>query len=98
MTDLNVAIADGIALLTLNRPERRNAYTAEMGVLLNRAYRQCDDDDAVRVIVLTGAGDAFCAGADFGGTTSPFDAPSAEVTAAPTDPAAYELRTPVVAA
>ena len=49
MTDLTVAIADGIALLTLNRPERRNAYTAEMGALLNRAYRQCDDDDAVRV-------------------------------------------------
>ena len=58
-------VDDGVALLTLNRPERRNAYTAEMGTLLNRAYRQCDDDDAVRAIVLTGAGDAFCAGADF---------------------------------
>jgi enoyl-CoA hydratase/carnithine racemase len=100
MTDLTVAIADGVALLTLNRPERRNAYTAEMGTLLNRAYRQCDDDDAVRVIVLTGAGDAFCAGADFAGATSPFDAPSADsaFTAAPTDPAAFELRTPVIAA
>ncbi len=100
MTDLTVAIADGVALLTLNRPERRNAYTAEMGTLLNRAYRQCDDDDAVRVIVLTGAGDAFCSGADFAGTTSPFDAPSADsaFTAAPTDPAAFELRTPVIVA
>ena len=100
MTDLTVAIADGVALLTLNRPERRNAYTAEMGALLNRAYRQCDDDDAVRAIVLTGAGDAFCAGADFSGGTSPFDAPAGDVefTAAPTDPAAFELRTPVIAA
>jgi enoyl-CoA hydratase/carnithine racemase len=100
MTDLTVAIADGVALLTLNRPERRNAYTAQMGALLNRAYRQCDDDDAVRVIVLTGAGDAFCAGADFTGATSPFDAPAedSEFTAAPTDPAAFELRTPVIAA
>jgi enoyl-CoA hydratase/carnithine racemase len=98
MTDLTVAIADGVALLTLNRPERRNAYTAEMGALLNRAYRECDDDDAVRAIVLTGAGDAFCAGADFASTTSPFDAPTAEFTAAPTDPAAFELRTPVIAA
>src|SRR5271166_5138780 len=98
MTDLTVAIADGVALLTLNRPERRNAYTAEMGALLNRAYRQCDDDDAVRAIVLTGAGDGFCAGADFASTTSPFDAPTAEFTAAPTDPAAFELRTPVIAA
>jgi enoyl-CoA hydratase/carnithine racemase len=46
LTDLTVAIADGVALLTFNRPEQRNAYTAEMGALLNRAYRQCDDDDA----------------------------------------------------
>jgi enoyl-CoA hydratase/carnithine racemase len=100
MTDLTVAIADGVALLTFNRPERRNAYTAEMGALLNRAYRRCDDDDAVRAIVLTGAGDAFCAGAEFTGATSPFDAPSADsaFTAAPTDPAAFELRTPVIAA
>jgi enoyl-CoA hydratase/carnithine racemase len=99
MTDLTVAVADGVALLTLNRPERRNAYTAEMGALLNQAYRRCDDDDEVRVIVLTGAGDAFCAGADFAGGASPFDAPrSGEFTASPTDPAAFELRTPVIAA
>ena len=99
MTDLTVAIAEGVALLTLNRPERRNAYTAEMGTLLNRAYRQYDDDDAVRAIVLTGAGDAFCAGADFAGATSPFNAPSEDgFTAAPTNPAAFELRTPVIAA
>jgi enoyl-CoA hydratase/carnithine racemase len=96
--DLTVVVADGVALLTLNRAERRNAYTAEMGTLLNRAYRQCDDDDAVRAIVLTGAGDAFCAGADFSSATSPFDAPPAEFTASPTDPAAFELRTPVIAA
>jgi enoyl-CoA hydratase/carnithine racemase len=98
--DLTITIADGVALLTLNRPERRNAYTAEMGDLLNRAYRQCDDDDAVRAIVLTGAGDAFCAGADFASGANPFDAPPGEstFTASPTDPAAFELRTPVVAA
>lgn len=97
--DLTVAIADGVALLTLNRPERRNAYTAQMGALLNQAYRDCDDDDAVRAIVLTGAGAAFCAGADFATPTSPFDAPSDDAfTASPTDPAAFELRTPVIAA
>ena len=65
MTDLTVNVADGVALLTLNRPERRNAYTAQMGELLNLAYRDCDNDDGVRAIVLTGAGDAFCVGADF---------------------------------
>lgn len=59
MADLTVAVAEGDALRTFNRPERRNAYTAEIGAMLNDAYRQCDDD-AVRAIVLTGAGDAFC--------------------------------------
>ena len=100
MSDLSVEIADGVALLTLNRPERRNAYTAQMGELLNRAYLDCDDDDSVRAIVLTGAGEAFCAGADLSTATSPFDAPSDDgaFTASPTDPAAFELRTPVIAA
>ncbi|GJO47309.1 putative enoyl-CoA hydratase/isomerase [Mycobacterium marinum] len=100
MTDLTVSITDGIAILTLNRPQRRNAYTAEMGLSLSSAYRQCDDDDAVRAIVVTGAGDAFCAGADFSGDTNPFDAPDGGggFTAAPIDPAAFELRTPVIAA
>lgn len=100
MTDLTVNVADGVALLTLNRPERRNAYTAQMGELLNLAYRDCDNDDGVRAIVLTGAGDAFCVGADFGTATNPFDTPTegSAFTAAPTDPAAFELRTPVIAA
>jgi enoyl-CoA hydratase/carnithine racemase len=98
--DLTVAIADGVALVTLNRPEQRNAYTAQMGALLNQAYRQCDDDDAIRAIVLTGAGDAFCVGADFSTQASPFATPSngTQFTASPTDPAAFELRTPVIAA
>lgn len=100
MTDLTVAVSDGVALLTLNRPERHNAYTTEMGALLNRAYLEFDGDDDVRAIVLTGAGDAFCAGADFLAPTRPFDAPAAEVefTSSPTNPAAFELRTPVIAA
>lgn len=102
ISDLSVAVADGVARLTLNRPGRRNAYTADMGALLNQAYRKCDADDDVRAIVLTGAGDSFCAGADFcadlTGETRPFDAPPAEFTASPTDPAAFELRTPVIAA
>ena len=99
MSDLTVAIADGVVLLTLNRPERRNAYTTEMGTELNQAYLRCDDDDDVRAIVLTGAGDAFCVGADFS-TEAPFNAALSDVgfTAAPTDPAAFELRTPVIAA
>jgi enoyl-CoA hydratase/carnithine racemase len=98
--DVTVEIGDGVAVLTLNRPDCRNAYTAEMGALLSEAYRSCDDDDDVRAIVLTGAGTAFCAGADFSTDASPFDSPddTARFTASPIDPAAFELRTPVIAA
>ena len=98
MTDLTVAIRAGVAVLTLNRPERRNAYTPQMGALLGEAYRRCDDDDQVRAIVLTGAGEAFCAGADFTQSTGPFDAPDEQFSASPIVPAAFELRTPVIAA
>jgi enoyl-CoA hydratase/carnithine racemase len=99
-TDLTVEIDSGVAVLTLNRPEQLNAYTAEMGALLSRAYRDCDEDDDVRAIVLTGAGRAFCAGADFAGDASPFDAPADDGTfsASPVTPAAFELRKPVIAA
>jgi enoyl-CoA hydratase/carnithine racemase len=98
--DLTVEIGDGVAVLTLNRPERLNAYTSEMGALLSRAYRSCDEDDDVRAIVLTGAGTAFCVGADFSDGASPFDSPgeAAGFSASPIDPAAFELRTPVIAA
>jgi enoyl-CoA hydratase/carnithine racemase len=98
--DVLVEVSAGVAVLTLNRPEHRNAYTAEMGALLSAAYRDCDSDDDVRAIVLTGAGRAFCAGADFSGAASPFDAPDGDgaFTASPIDPAAFELRKPVIAA
>lgn len=98
MTDLTATVGDGVALLTLNRPEHRNAYTGRMGELLNAAYRQCDDDDGVRAIVLTGAGGTFCVGADFDAPESPFASARRSFTASPTDPAAFELRTPVIAA
>ncbi len=95
-----VDVDAGVAVLTLNRPEHLNAYTADMGTLLSRAYRDCDEDDQVRAIVVTGAGRAFCAGADFSGSASPFDAPAddAAFSASPIDPAAFELRKPVIAA
>lgn len=57
-------VSDGIATITLNRPEKLNAYITEMGDEVVAAFRASRDDDAVRVIVLTGAGRGFCAGVD----------------------------------
>jgi enoyl-CoA hydratase/carnithine racemase len=97
--DLTVRISAGVAVLTLNRPSRRNAYTAEMGRLLGQAYQDCDHDDDVRAIVLTGAGSTFCAGADFTDGAEPFAARHDNTfSASPIQPAAFELRTPVIAA
>ncbi|MDO9238344.1 MAG: crotonase/enoyl-CoA hydratase family protein [Aquabacterium sp.] len=55
---------DGVLLLTLNRPEHLNSFTVEMANELVDAFNTASDDDAVRVIVVTGAGKAFCAGMD----------------------------------
>ena len=98
--DVTIDINEGVAVLTLNRPDHLNAYTADMGRLLSQAYRECDGDDDVRAIVVTGAGPAFCVGADFSGNISPFDAPADDSTfsASPIDPPAFELRKPVIAA
>src|SRR5687767_9402453 len=57
-------VADGVAVLTLNRPERRNALNGELTRALREGMAAADDDDAVAVIVLTGADPAFCAGVD----------------------------------
>lgn len=57
-------VEDGVALITLNRPERLNAWTAEMGHAYFDALVECDASTEVRMIVVTGAGKGFCAGAD----------------------------------
>ncbi len=56
--------ADGIATITLNRPDKLNAYTAQMGTELLDAFAALDRDDEVRLVVITGGGRPFCAGAD----------------------------------
>ena len=59
-----VDVDDGVALVTLNRPDRLNALRGRDLVALSAAYARLDADDDVRVVVLTGAGRAFCSGAD----------------------------------
>jgi enoyl-CoA hydratase/carnithine racemase len=72
-TQVRYEVADGIATLTLHRPERLNAFTAGMARELGEVCAQVDADDGVRVLVVTGAGRAFCAGADLGEGGATFD-------------------------
>lgn len=62
---------EGITRLTLNRPDRLNALNVRIGVELLQALEDCDYDDKVRVVILTGAGRAFCSGDDLKGMTEP---------------------------
>lgn len=64
MTDLTYAVADGIGVITLDRPARKNAFTLEMIDRWADALEEARTDGAVRALVLTGAGDSFCAGVD----------------------------------
>lgn len=66
--------ARGVATLTLNRPAKHNALSAEMIAELSRAAARIAADDAIRAVVLTGAGASFCAGADLGWMRAQMDA------------------------
>ena len=66
-------IEDSFLVITLNRPDRLNAYTGAMGSEIEDAFRKADINDHVRAIIVTGAGNAFCAGADISGGASSFD-------------------------
>lgn len=65
--ELQVTRADGVATLWLNRPAKRNAITNTMWRRIGDLCQQLADDDDVRLLVLRGVGDHFCAGADIGG-------------------------------
>ena len=64
MAELIVERNEGIVTLTINRPERKNAITGEMWVGLGRIFDEIANNRDDRVLVITGAGDAFCSGAD----------------------------------
>lgn len=66
-------IEDNILTITLNRPERLNAFNGQMSSEIHNALDRADADDNVKAIIFTGAGRGFCAGADLGGGSETFD-------------------------
>ena len=80
------AVEDGVATITLNRPDRLNAFNTQMMVDMIAAFDVTDADDAVRAVIVTGAGRGFCAGADLAAGGATFDY------SATTDPTRLEAR------
>jgi enoyl-CoA hydratase/carnithine racemase len=70
---ITLSVADGVATLTLNRPEQLNAFTTRMMAEMIDAFDKTDADDDVRAVIVTGAGRGFCAGADLGAGGDTFD-------------------------
>lgn len=75
---ISMSIEDGIAVITLDRPDKLNAFTTTMENELIEAFDSTDANDAVRAVILTGAGRAFCAGADLSSGAETFSEWSAE--------------------
>jgi enoyl-CoA hydratase len=74
MSDLLLSdVRDGVALLRMNRPEKHNAFNRELSVAVSAAVDAMEADENVRVVVLTGTGKAFCAGADMNEALASFD-------------------------
>jgi len=94
--DVRYEVADGVATVTLNRPERLNSWTRRLGAELGDAMATADDDDDVRAVVVTGAGRAFCAGADLSG--GGFGNTDAGSTSSLRERWPNEVRKPVIAA
>ena len=97
---IRLELQDGIAVITFDRPEELNTFTQPMIDGLGEAYRRCDDDDEVRVVVVTGAGKAFCAGADMSAGAGTFAGEQMELgsSSCPLSFQAWDLRKPVIAA
>jgi enoyl-CoA hydratase/carnithine racemase len=71
--DILCDVTEGVMTITLNRPDKLNAFTPAMCSAMIAAFDRADDDDAIRVVFVTGAGRGFCAGADISEGASRFD-------------------------
>lgn len=96
-THVELVVTDGVATVTLNGPDTLNAFSSRTAAELGEAYAACDADDDVRVVVLTGAGRAFCAGADLSPEAASF-VPAEGFSASPIQPPAFAVRKLVIAA
>ena len=106
-TEIVYEVADRVAVITLDRPERMNAFTPTMMREMIDVFDQVDADDDVRAVIVTGRGRAFCAGADLGLGGETFDASTTsgrEIRSAPRDGGGlltlriFECTKPVIAA
>ncbi len=101
---ITTEVADSVLTITLNRPERLNAWTAQMGREMREAFDRADADDEVRAIIVTGAGRGFCAGADLAAGGETFDYRKRESLGPPRDNGGeltlriFESTKPVIAA
>jgi enoyl-CoA hydratase/carnithine racemase len=102
MADIDFVKSGQVGVITLNRPAHRNAYTVEMSRQLSDALRECDDDEQVRCVILTGRGDFFSVGLDMSlinahaGDSAATDAAGGTAPTGRTYP--FQLRKPVIAA
>ena len=98
MADILTERHGAVALIRFNRPEQYNTFNAGMLEGLSEFYRECDADDSVRAVVLTGNGPAFCAGADLSDDSS-FSAEQGDAfSSCPLSFQAWDVRKPVIAA
>ncbi|MDQ7903740.1 enoyl-CoA hydratase-related protein [Phytohabitans sp. ZYX-F-186] len=98
MTTIRYEVAEGVATVTLNRPDRFNAFTPEMGAAYNEALGRADRDPDVRAVVVTGAGRGFCGGADLAFLAEVDEGTAQDVPEGIRPRLAMEIRKPVVAA
>jgi len=71
--DILCEAADGVLTITLNRPDKLNAFTPGMRDAMIAAFDRADEDDTIRVVIITGSGRGFCAGADLSEGAGRFD-------------------------
>lgn len=97
-TTVRSTVSDGVALLVLDGADDLNLFSGATAAELGEALRTADADDEVRAVILTGAGTAFCAGADLAAGSGAFDRRGREFSASPVRPAPWQIDKLVIAA